>query len=115
LGLVWDKQPSSKVIRTQNLTYTSTTSTLLTTTFTSQTYQIRVFSTVAGFAIIGDAAQVTASSLTSAGVVTSGSSFGFLIPASTIGGEYFTVSPGQVLAFNSTTTATGTFQVTEMT
>jgi hypothetical protein len=115
MGLVWDKQPASKVLRTQSLTYTSTTSTVLTTVFSPQTYQVRVFSQIAGYCIIGDAAQVSASSLTSAGIATGATSVAFPIPASTVGGEYFQCAPGQVFAFSSTSSATGAVSVTEMT
>ena len=115
MGLVWDKQPASKVLRTQSLTYTSTTSTVLTTSFTSQTYQVRIFSQVAGYCIIGDLAQVSAGSLTSGGIATGATSVAFPIPASTVGGEYFAVTPGQVFAFSSTSSATGAVSLTEMT
>jgi hypothetical protein len=46
VGTYFDHQPASRVIRSQTLTYTSTTSTVLSTTFTAQTYQVRLIASL---------------------------------------------------------------------
>jgi hypothetical protein len=48
MGLQWDKQPSSRVIKTQTLSYTGS-GTVPNTNFTSQTYQIRVSTQLTGY------------------------------------------------------------------
>jgi hypothetical protein len=96
------KQSASRFLKNQLLNYTGS-GTLLTTPFTSQTYQVRVLSQVAGWCSIDN----------TTGAVSS-STGGPLIAANTAAGDYFTVTPGQAFCFASTTTASGTLSVTEM-
>jgi hypothetical protein len=100
----WDKQPSSRILLNQYLQYTGNQTSVPSTAFSPQTYQIRVISQVAGYIAI-DSASVSATAQSSS----------MFIPASTVGGEYFQVVPGQILAFNSTSTTTGFCNITEMT
>ena len=113
MGLVWDKQPSSKVLRSQTMPYAGS-GTLVSTPFTSETYQLRIFSQVAGQCTIGSTAVTTITSSPTTGGIGGSDTAQFFIPASTVGGEYFTVSPGQVFQFASTTTSSGTVNITEM-
>jgi len=48
VGLQWDKQPSSRVIKTQTLSWTGS-GTVVSTNFTPQTYQIRISTQVTGY------------------------------------------------------------------
>ena len=73
------------------------------TNFGPETWQIRVVSEVQGWLVIGDGNAVSATAQ-------SGS---MKINANT-DEEYLTVSPGQMCAFNSTSTATGMVSITEM-
>lgn len=70
-----------------------------TTTFTPQTYQVRVVSTLPIWATIGSTQVVTANSSAT------------YLPANVP--EYFAVTSGQVLNFISTSTSTGYVVVTE--
>lgn len=79
-----------------------TNATQFTTTFGSQTRQVRLVHTFTGGIWI---------TLNSTAVVTANSS-ATLIPANFP--EYFTVTPGQVLNFISTSTSTGYVSLTEM-
>jgi hypothetical protein len=115
MGLVWDKQPSSKILKSQMLPYTGG-GTLVSTPFTSETYQLRVFSQVSGQITIGTTTTTVTSAPTTGALGGIGGSdpAQVFIPASTVGGEYFTVSPGQTFQFASTSTSSGTVNITEM-
>jgi hypothetical protein len=103
------KQPSSRVLLNQALQYTNANTSVPSTNFSAQTYQIRVISQLAGYLAFGPGSTY---GTTLAAVVQSSS---LLLPASTVGGEYFAVSPGMMCAFISSSTSSGTCNVTEMT
>ena len=94
----WNKQTASRLGRTVVTAITSATA--FTTFFGSQTRQVRVASTLPLWATIGSTAVVTANSAAT------------YIPSNVP--EYFTVSPGQVLNFISTSTSSGYVTFTEM-
>ena len=96
------KQPSSRPIKNQALAYGGNATSVPSTNFTPQTLQIRVVSEVQGWLQIGDGTSVAAT-------VASCS----LKISPLVGGEYFTVRPGQC-AFNSTSTSTGFVSITEL-
>lgn len=113
----FDKQPASRPIAYQVLAYNSAT--VFSTNFGKATQQIRVASQVGGWATIN---QTTSDSI----IATSAGGVGMIItgPTSAVGGatigvgtttpEYFTVTPGQLFTFTSTSTTTGYCTVTEM-
>lgn len=96
--MFWNKQPASRPGR--SIVTALTGATQFSTNFGSQTRQIRVTSTLALWATIGSTAVVTANSSA------------VYLPSNAP--EYFTVSPGQVLNFISTSTSTGYVTLTEM-
>src|SRR5262245_2873725 len=99
----WKSQTSSRLGRSivTSLATAQVNTTLFTTPFSTQTYQVRVASTLAIWATIGSTAVVTANSASA------------LIPPNVH--EYFAVTSGQVLNFISTSTSTGYVVVSEMT
>ena len=105
---VFGKQPSSRVISNQALQYTSANASVPSTNFGPETWQIRVISQLAGYLAFGVG---TATGTTLVAIAQSSS---ILIPASAVGGEYFAVTPGMMVAFISSSTSSGTCNVTEM-
>ena len=98
----WQKQPSSRPIKTTTLTSGMSASSP-TTNFTSQTYQIRVAGNVGGYLVIGYGNAVTATQLTG------------MVIAANVAGEYLAVNAGQMAAFISTSTSTvAAVTITEM-
>jgi hypothetical protein len=97
----WGKQPSSRPIVYQFLTYAGNATSVPSTAFSPFTTQVRVCSEVQGW-LQFDGSAVSAT-------VTSSS---MKIPPNVP--EYFTVASGGFCAFNSTSTATGVCSVTEM-
>lgn len=104
----FDKQPASRCNIYQNLTAVSPIQTVCSAPFGKATQQIRVLSSIAGWVSIDQSTSTT--------IVTSTTipGAGFFIPASTVQGEYFTVTPGQILTFCTTGLTTGYISVTEM-
>lgn len=98
----WNKQTASRLGRSivTQIATAQTNATQFTTPFGSQTYQVRINSTLALWVTIDSTAVVTANSSAA------------LVPANIP--EYFTVTPGQVLNFISTSTSTGYVSLTEM-
>ena len=94
----WDKQTSSRLGR--SIVSALTSATAFTTNFADQVRQVRVTSTLPIWATVGSTAVVTANSSA------------VYLPASVP--EYFTVSPGQVLNYLSTSTSSGYVTVSEM-
>ena len=88
----WEKQTSSKLGRSivTAIATAQTNASVTTTNFGSQTYQVRIVSTLPIWATIDTTATVTA-------------------------GSYFAVTRGQQLNFISTSTSTGYVVLTEMT
>ena len=118
MGAGFDKQPSSRPNVYQNMFYVggaSPSTTIYSTKFATATQQIRVISSLAGWASI-DQSTVAASTTVASATVGSTNipGTGMIIPASTVGGEYFVVTPGQLFTFASTSTASGTVSITEM-
>jgi hypothetical protein len=95
----WGKYPSSRILKGQVLAWAGS-GTVATTNFGTETFQIRVISQINGYIAIEPAA--TAGTLMS----TSTFSGGTFIAANTANGDFFTVSPGMLLTFTSSTTGT---------
>jgi hypothetical protein len=98
----WGKQLSSRPIRIQELDYTGS-GTQVTTTLLSQTYQVRVVSDVRGYVAFGSTSPTTTSRDTATVEI---------FP--NLGGEYFSVVPGMLLSFSSSSTSSGSVLITEM-
>src|SRR6476646_7380214 len=97
-------QPASKLGRSivTQVATAQTNATQFTTPFGSQTRQVRIVSTLPIWVTLDSTAVVTANSASA------------LIAANAVG-EYFAVTPSQVLNFISTSTSTGYVVLTEMT
>jgi hypothetical protein len=95
-------QPSSRPIRLQELDYTGS-GTQVTTNLTAETFQVRIASDVRGYVSFGSTT-ITTSNRDTATVE--------IFP--NLRGEYFTSRPGEVLAFSSTSTSSGSVLITEM-
>ena|SRR5215472_6621168 len=96
-------QPSSRPIRLQELDYAGS-GTQATTTLLSETFQVRIVSDVRGYVSFGSTA-ITTSSRDTATVE--------IFPNNGVG-EYFSARAGEVLAFSSTSTSSGSILITEM-
>jgi hypothetical protein len=110
MGHGFDKQPASRFNKFQTLVYTGGASggaTVISTFFANSTQHIRVISSVAGYISID---QSTSSTIVTSANMPSGA----LLPASTVGGEYFIVTPGQFLSYCSTSTSSANISCTEM-
>src|SRR5262245_55619456 len=105
MGNNWKGQPASRLGRSivTQIATAQTNTTLFSTPFDSQTYQIRIVHNLTGgiWATIGSTAVVTANSAAA------------FIPGSVP--EYFAVSSGQVVNFISTSTSTGYVTISCMT
>jgi hypothetical protein len=99
----YEKQSSSKLGRSivTQIATAQTNATQFTTPFGSQTYQVRLTSTLPIWLTIDSTAVVTANSAAA------------YLPANWV--EYFCVTRGQVLNFISTSTSTGYVCLSEMT
>ena len=97
----WQKQPSSRILLSQATAITSGTVSQSLNAFSSQTTQVRVASTLSCWIRIGDGAQTAVA--------------GDTFISANVNGEYFAVTPGQTLAFISTSTSSGYFSASEMT
>ena len=100
----WGKQPSSRIIIANNVGWTGT-GTAVSTLFSAQTRQIRVATPIAGWMNI-DVTGLSSTPTTAGGI-------GVFL-ASNMEGEYFTVSPSQILSFSSTSTSSGSISCSEM-
>lgn len=120
MAVAFMKQPGSHPSggsRYQVLQYNSAT--VFTTKFGPNTQQIRIVSQIGGWGTVNDTT-ADATIATSAGgvgmIITGLSTFGSV---GTLGSgwgpaEYFSVVPGQIFTFSSTSTSTGACSVTEM-
>ncbi len=99
----FEKQPASRPITYQNIAYGGNATSVPSTSFGRSVQHIRLVSEVQGFVQIGDGVALAA-------VVGSSS----MKIAANQAGEYFAVTPGQMVAFNSTSTSTGYLSITEM-
>lgn len=104
MGLQFDKQPASRVIKTQTLAYTGS-GTVVSPNFVQQTYQIRVSTQVSGYGEIDNLGTVVTTATRD--------SVGFDLYTGQPP-EYFTVTPGELFAFSSTSTSSGTINIAEM-
>lgn len=95
------KQLSSRPIIYQNLSYAGSAS-VPSTNFSKQTNQIRIVSDVAGYLVIDDGTSVSATAQS-----------GSMKISANVAAEYFTVTPGQMAAFISTSTSSGNVSLTE--
>lgn len=95
----WSKAAASRINKGQVLAWAGT-GTAVSTNFGSETVQVRVISQINGYIAIEPAA--------TQGTIMSTSTFsgGVFIAANTASGDYFTVTPGMVLTFTSSTTGT---------
>ena len=98
----WGKQPSSRVIKGQELDWTGS-GTLVTTNLSAQTLQCRVATDVRGYLSFAS---------TSISSSSRGGSFAEIMP--NVQSEYFTVAPGSVLAWSSSSTSSGSVLISEM-
>lgn len=114
----FDKQAASRPVKYQVLQYNSAT--VFTTKFGPATQQIRVFSQIGGWGTVNDttADATIATSAGGVGMLVTGATTGYPAAATVAGGspypEYFSVTPGQIFTFSSTSTSTGACTVTEM-
>ena len=107
----FNKQPASRPVVYQNLTLAAPPVLQCTAKFSNGTQQIRVLSSIAGWASIDQTTSATG--ITSASIVTTAPG-GFFLPAATFTGEYFAVTPGQLFTFCSTGVSSGNISITEM-
>ena len=106
MGNYYSKQPSSRPIVYQALAYTGNATSVPSTNFSAQTYQVRVVSEVQGWLAFGPG---TTSGTTLASVVASSS----MKIQGNVDEEYITVTPGMMCAFNSTSTSSGFVSIVE--
>lgn len=97
----WEKARSSRATRINELDYTGS-GTQATTPMGSQTYQVYVVSDVRGYLSFGSTTPTTTSRDTATIE---------LMP--NVAGSYWTVTPGQVLSFSSSSTSSGSVLITE--
>jgi hypothetical protein len=97
----FSKQHGSRENIDQVLAYLGGGGTVASNKFGTATQQIRVVSEIQGWLSIGSSTTVT--------VGTNGMKI-----SPNVEGEYFTTTPGQIAAFNSTSTSRGYVSVTEM-
>jgi len=95
------KQRSSRPIRLLELDYAGS-GTQISTTFLSETFQVRVSSDVRGYLCFGSTSPTTTSRDTAT----------IELYANT-GPEYVTVTPGQFVSFSSSSTSSGSVLITE--
>ena len=98
-----NKQPSSRPIKYQVLAYAGGGTSVPSTNFSSETWQIRVVSEVQGWLVIGDGTSISCTAQSGSMKIQGG-----------VDEEYITVSPSQMCAFNSTSTSSGMISITEM-
>jgi hypothetical protein len=99
----WEKARASRPNKYQVLSYGGNATSVPSTNFTPQTYQIRVESEVQGWLVIGDGTSVSCTAQSSSMKI-----------GPNLAGEYFATTPGQMCAFNSTSTSTGMVSIVEM-
>ena len=110
MGAGFDKQPASRPWLYQTINYAGGAGggpIVCTAPFSKSTQHIRAISQLAGYVSID---QSTSATLVTSSTIPNG----MMIPASTVGGEYFTVTPGQIFTFCSTSTSSAAITITEM-
>jgi hypothetical protein len=98
----WQKQPSSRVVRAQELDWTGS-GTLVTTNLSAGVNQVRVVSDVRGYVSF---------SSTSISSSSRGTSFAEIMP--NVAGEYFTCAQNSVIAWSSSSTSSGSVLISEV-
>ena len=98
-------QSASRILKHNNVLYAGGLATVISTQCSAQTRQIRVATNVSGGVYL-------ATTDSSAATVTAPTGGAFV--AANNFPEYFTISPGQVVCVNSTSTTTGIISITEM-
>jgi hypothetical protein len=99
----WSKAPSSRPIRYQVLSYGGNTTSVPSTNFGPQCTQIRVVSEGSAWLVIGDGTSVSCTAQSSSAKING-----------SVDEEFWTVTGGQMLAINSTSTTTFCVSITEM-
>lgn len=97
----WGKALSSRFVRTQVLNYAGNATAVGSVAVGPQILQIRIVSQVPGYLAIGDSS------------VSASTSVDALISAN-VAPEFITVTNGQFVSFNSTSTTTGRISITEL-
>jgi hypothetical protein len=95
----FNKQPASRWLRDNNISIPGDGASHPSTTFAPSTQQIRVASTLAGWLQIDGSGTAVANT-------------SMYLPANWV--DHYSVTPGQVAAFLSTSTSTGTCSVSEV-
>jgi hypothetical protein len=98
-------QSASRIIKHNNVLYAGGLATVISTQCTAQTRQVRVATNITGGVYL-------ATVDSSAATVTAPTGGAFV--AANNFPEYFTITPGQIVAANSTSTTTGLISITEM-
>ncbi len=115
----FDKQSSSRPI-TYQVMQNAQGAFASSSKFGPSTQQIRVMTQMGGWATINQTTSETviASSGGGVGMIITGLSTGYPAAVTTVAGspypEYFTVTPGQIFCFASTSTSSGALTITEM-
>src|SRR5262245_41600946 len=100
--MFYNTAAASRILRTQTLQYTGNQTSVPSTAFQSQTRQVQIAAQVAGFIAIGENNATTASASSSGTIITT--TFPLV----------FMVTPGQNVAYISTSTSSGAISVTEL-
>jgi hypothetical protein len=98
-----ERQHSSRPIKYQVLAYTGNATSVPSTNFTSETYQIGISSEVQGWFVIGDGTAVSCTAQSSSMKI-----------GANLDPTFWTVTAGQMCAFNSTSTSSGMFSIVEL-
>jgi hypothetical protein len=104
MGTYFDRQPSSRVIKTQTLSYTGS-GTVVSTNFAAQTFQVRLITQVTGYGELDNLGTIITTATRD--------SVGFDLYTGQPP-EFFTVTPGMLFAFSSTSTSSGTINLAEV-
>ena len=102
----WQKQPSSRYLLGQALQYGGTSS-VPSTNFSPETFQIRVTSNIAGWLAFGPGSTYGTT------LAATAQSSGIYIAAN-VAPEFIAVVPGTMVAFISTSTSSGCVSICEM-
>ena len=98
-------QSASRIVKHNNVLYAGGLATVVSTNVSAQTYQVRVATNISGGIYLAtvDSSAATVTAPTGGAFVAANS-----YP------EYFSITPGQIVAANSTSTTTGLISISEM-
>ena|SRR5271154_4978724 len=99
----FSKNAASRIIKSQNLAWIGS-GTIVSTNFGPGIFHVRVISQIPGSVSVDNLGTLP----------TTAGGNGTFIAANTAAGDYFACTPGEVMAFSSTSTSSGTVSVTEM-